>query len=107
MPASAITEPGTPSPARWIAGLLAPHRRWRWLAALASLGAGLAIVAQAGALAWLVSAAIVDAAPVPKAPWILAFVAVLSRFGLQAARDACGAPGTGRARRTCAPACAT
>lgn len=90
MPASATTEPGRADPARWISGLLAPHRRWRWWGVAASLGVGLAVIAQAGALAWVVSRVVIDGGDVPAVAWVVLAGAVVLRFALQAGREACG-----------------
>lgn len=51
---------------------------------------GLAIIVQAGTLAWAVSLVVMDGGSVPTVAWTALVVAVLLRFGLQAAREACG-----------------
>ena len=68
--------------------LLKPHRHWLHLSWSAGLGAGLATIALAGSIAWVVHQALFvpDTASVWR--WLgLALIAVIARHGLQALRD--------------------
>jgi ATP-binding cassette, subfamily C, bacterial CydD len=71
--------------------LLKPHRRWLYRAWLAGLGAGLATIALAAAIAWAVHQALFGPEGASPWPWLgLALAAVLARHGLQALRDWAG-----------------
>jgi ATP-binding cassette, subfamily C, bacterial CydD len=71
--------------------LLRPHRHWLYLSWLTGFGAGLATIALAGAIAWLVQQALFEPDAPSVWPWLgIAFVAVLARHGLQALRDWAG-----------------
>ena len=68
--------------------LLKPHRHWLHLSWSAGVGAGLATIALAGIIAWIVHQAVFE--PGTAAAWLwlgLAFIAVITRHGLQALRD--------------------
>lgn len=71
--------------------LLKPHRYWLYLSWSAGLGAGLATIAIAGAIAWLVHQAVFEPVTSSFWPWLgVAFIAVVARHGLQALRDWAG-----------------
>jgi ATP-binding cassette, subfamily C, bacterial CydD len=71
--------------------LLEPHRRWLYRAWLAGLGAGLATIAVAGVIAWVVHQALFGPGGSFPWPWLgLALTAVIVRHGLQALRDWAG-----------------
>jgi ATP-binding cassette subfamily C protein CydD len=75
----------------FLRALLRPHRHWLHLAWSAGLGAGLATIALAGVIAWLVHQALFESAASSVWPWLgIAFIAVLARHGLQALRDWAG-----------------
>ena len=68
--------------------LLKPHRHWLHLSWSAGVGAGLATITLAGIIAWIVHQAVFE--PGTAAAWLwlgLAFIAVITRHGLQALRD--------------------
>lgn len=71
-----------------IGGALGRHRPLRaamWVMALAQ---GVAVVLQAGTVAWAVAASVQRGAMAPAGLWVLAVAAVLARAGLQAGREA-------------------
>jgi len=75
----------------FLRALLKPHRYWLYLSWSAGLGAGLATIAIAGAIAWLVHQAIFEPVTSSFWPWLgVAFIAVVARHGLQALRDWAG-----------------
>ncbi len=71
--------------------LLKPHRHWLYLSWSAGLGAGLATVALAGSIAWLMHRAVFDPDTASVWPWFgLALIAVIARHALQILRDWAG-----------------
>ncbi len=80
--------------------LLKPHRHWLHLAWLAGLGAGLATIALAGTIAWLVHQTLFEPGASSAWRWLgLALIAVIARHGLQALRDWAGQQLAFRVRR--------
>ena len=80
--------------------LLKPYRHWLHLSWLAGLGAGLATIALAGTIAWLVHQAVFEPGTSLVWPWLgLALLAVIARHGLQALRDWAGQQLAFRVRR--------
>ena len=75
----------------FLRALLKPHLHWLYLSWSAGLGAGLATITLAGAIAWLVHQAMFEPDAPSVWPWLgIAFVAVIARHGLQALRDWAG-----------------
>lgn len=80
--------PLIPTPREFLGALLQPHRRWLHIAWLAGVGAGLATVMLAAAVAWSIHLAIFGDGE--NLPWLwlgAAAWAVLLRHGLQVLRD--------------------
>jgi len=79
----------TQTPREFLRALLRPHRNWLHLAWLAGVGAGLATIALAAAVAWSIHLAVFgDAGQTQPWTWLgLAALAVLLRHGLQVLRD--------------------
>jgi len=80
--------------------LLQPHRRWLYVSWSAGLGAGLATIALAGAIAWVVHQTLFEPEPSSAWPWLgLALLVVIARYALQALRDWAGQQLAYRVRR--------
>lgn len=81
----------SPSPDAFLSARLRANRRWLWLAWSSGLGAALATVTVAGAIAWLVHQTLIE--PSAIVPWFwlgVALFAVVVRYSLQALGDWAG-----------------